>query len=121
MSMNCRGCGTPQERCTADGRCCAPCNTNKTLHHTWGSRVTKPAVMTPERLAEIREHGSWNLTVRELLAYVDELTTQRDDARRIAIDSGVFQNYQGTWYPEPGPKFTADPVGPVAWDKQVQQ
>jgi hypothetical protein len=57
----------------------------------------------------------------ELLEYVDELTRQLSDARRIAIDSGVFQNYQGTWYPEPGPKFTADPVGPVAWDRQVEQ
>ena len=58
--------------------------------------------MTPERLAEIRDaYAMWEYTrttkvatlqmVPELLAYVDELTRQRDDARRIAIDAGAFQ------------------------------
>jgi hypothetical protein len=55
-----------------------------------------------------------------LLTYVDELTVQRDDARRIAIDSGVFQDHRGEDYDmdsERGnPEWRADPVGPVAWD-----
>jgi hypothetical protein len=56
---------------------------------------------------------------------ITELTRQRDDARRIAIDSGVFQNIGGTAYLpdvhlDEADKWRADPVGPVAWD-QVQQ
>jgi len=39
----------------------------------------------------------------EALERIDELTRQRDDARRIAIDSGIFQNTVGTDYPnDPG-------------------
>jgi hypothetical protein len=61
----------------------------------------------------------------ELLTYVDELTRQRDDARRIAIDSGVFQDHRGTDYDldsdTAGTEWRADPVGAVAWDKQEQQ
>jgi hypothetical protein len=58
---------------------------------------------------------------RALLAYIKLLEQQVSDARRLAVSSGVFQNYQGTEYPEPGPKFHTDPVGPVAWDVQVEQ
>lgn len=66
--------------------------------------------MTPERLREILHdarisdanysHGmapsepeAYRALVHrnELLEYVDELTRQRDDARRIAIDAGAFQ------------------------------
>jgi hypothetical protein len=67
--------------------------------------------MTPERLKSLRrltEHCAYHddgndvvactcaepLEARpfidELLGYVDELTRQRDDARRIAIDGGAF-------------------------------
>lgn len=57
----------------------------------------------------------------KLFDYIAELTRQRDDARRMAVASGYWQNYQGTEYPEPGPKFHADPVGPVAWTKSIEQ
>lgn len=59
--------------------------------------------MTPQRLAYLQRgitdwqtfRGDWT-TARvadaavELLAYVQELTRQRDDARRIAIAAGAF-------------------------------
>lgn len=90
--------------------------------------------MTPERLLHIRRvyiewsnfgtpstFGVADMT-GELLTHVDELTQQRDDARRIAIDSGIFQNIGGTAYlPDvhlnDEDKWRADPV---AWE-QVQQ
>lgn len=141
MPMNCRGCGTPEAACIQVGGCCAPCHTNKTMHHKWGSRVTEPVAMTPERLAEIREitenappysilvNGKLAIAARhrrELLEYVDELTRQLSAARRIAIDSGVFQDHRGTEYLAEQcladeDKWRADPVGPVAWDRQEQQ
>lgn len=59
--------------------------------------------MTPQRLAYVSKgiqdwqtsRGDWTTTrvadaAVELLAYVEELTRQRDDARRIAIAAGAF-------------------------------
>jgi hypothetical protein len=84
--------------------------------------------MNPKRLEYIRKANKrWvGDMVDDLLEYVDELTRQRDDARRIAMDSGVFQNIGGTSYlPDvhlnEEDKWRADPVGPVAWDRQEQQ
>jgi hypothetical protein len=103
--------------------------------------------MTSERLAGLRrltEHCAYHdegndlvgctcaepLNARplltELLTHIDELTRQRDDARRIAIDSGAFQNIGGTAYlPDvhlnEEDKWRADPVGPVAWSKPIEQ
>lgn len=103
--------------------------------------------MTPDLLAEIHaklrgtytERGKsrrmWNaMAVCELVAYVDELTRQRDDARRIAIDSGTFQDHRGTDYehlsqPEPVVLTDAEESSLmavisdtfVAWDKQIEQ
>jgi len=58
----------------------------------------------------------------ELLEYVDELTRQRDDARRIVVASGYFQDHRGTEYlPDPDHPWRAEPVGAVAWDRQVEQ
>lgn len=54
--------------------------------------------------------------------YVDELTRQRDSARDLAVKSGIFQDHRGTEYlPDPDHPWRADPVGVVAWDKQVEQ
>jgi hypothetical protein len=96
--------------------------------------------MDAERLAEIREitenaprytllvNGALAVVARhrkELLDYVDELTRQRDDARRLAVASGVFQDHRGEDYDldsdTTGEPWRADPVGAVAWDKQEQQ
>jgi hypothetical protein len=72
-------------------------------------------------------------SVIQVTSIVDELTRSRDDARRIAIDSGAFQSHKGTdydfeeYHPHDGcmkwrdDSWRADPVGPVAWDRQVQQ
>jgi hypothetical protein len=67
--------------------------------------------MSPERLAEIRQaYERWDSInwvhetvaiadkVPELLEYVDELTRQLSDARRIAINSGIFQDHRGQDY-----------------------
>lgn len=53
-----------------------------------------------------------------LLEYVDELTRQRDDARRIAIDTGAFQGLTNEDYDHDYGTFTAEPVGAVDWDKR---
>lgn len=104
-------------------------------------------MMTPRRLRQIREYDEWVMSqdrdfllthdadnrLHDLLAHVDDLTRQLCDARRIAIDSGAFQTHKGTDYDFEEYDFhdgcmrwrddswRADPVGPVAWDKQVQQ
>lgn len=93
-------------------------------------------MMSPERLAEIRTLASkgapWGYAeiaaiinaASDLLDYVDELTRERDDARRIAIDSGVFQDRGEAYELDEDARdnsWRADPVGPVAWDKQEQQ
>jgi hypothetical protein len=75
--------------------------------------------MSPERLAGLRgmtEHCAYHddgndlvgctcaepLNARpllvELLDHVDELTRQRDDARRLAVCSGIFQDHRGQDY-----------------------
>ena len=36
--------------------------------------------------------------ITELIGYVDELTCQRDDARRMCVDSGYFTNLVGVEY-----------------------
>lgn len=79
--------------------------------------------MNTERLAEIRlnvKEGKriiWD--TRDLLDYVDELTRQRDDARALAVKSGIFQDHFAEVYPQAHEEQPL--VGPVAWDKQVQQ
>lgn len=86
--LNCRGCGTSQDRCTDDA-CCAPCKKNKTLHHALGRRTPPPPRMT-------------GLT-RALLAYIRVLESQRDDARRMVVASQYFTNTTGTVYPNERP------------------
>jgi hypothetical protein len=80
--------------------------------------------MNPKRLEYIRKANKrWvGDMVDDLLEYVDELTRQLEDARRIAVDSGAFQDHFGTDYEFDGEhEWRADPVGPVAWDKQQEQ
>ena len=93
--------------------------------------------MTPERLEDIRwiaanaprysivVDGSLAVAARhrrELIEYVDELTRQRDSARDLAVKSGIFQDHRGTEYlPDPDHPWRAEPVGAVAWDRQVEQ
>jgi hypothetical protein len=90
--------------------------------------------MTPERMAEIREHNEWLASrhkfgnpagnaekVNDLLEYVDELTRQRDDARAMVVQSRFFQNTEAEWYEPSYPGDHMPDVGPVAWNRQVQQ
>jgi hypothetical protein len=94
--------------------------------------------MTPERLELIRwANQEWRAHTAnartldvadmtdELLTYVDELTRQLEDARRIATASGYFQDHRGEDYDLDSdhrvPEWRADPVGPVAWDRQERQ
>jgi hypothetical protein len=59
------------------------------------------------------------------LERINELTTQRDDARRMVVASGYFQDQRGEDYDldsdNGNPEWRADPVGPVAWDRPVEQ
>jgi hypothetical protein len=58
----------------------------------------------------------------DALERIEELTRQRDSARDLAVKSGIFQDHRGTEYlPDPDHPWRADPVGPVAWDRQVEQ
>jgi hypothetical protein len=57
--------------------------------------------------------------ITELLGYVDELTRQRDSARDLAVKSGIFQDHHAEVYPQAHDE--QPDVGPVAWDRQVQQ
>lgn len=63
--------------------------------------------------------------VSKIAGRVDDLTRQLEDARRIATASGYFQDHRGEDYDldsdNGNPEWRADPVGPVAWDRQVQQ
>ena len=82
-------------------------------------------MIDPERLADIQELGAEHVdcvddpccVFNELLAHVDELTRQRDDARGMVIASRYFQNTQDEWYEPAYPTDELPAIGPVAWDE----
>lgn len=93
--------------------------------------------MTPERFKYISKvHQEWaeyvgchsTITIAgmagELLDHVVELNRQLESARALAVASGIFQDHRGEDYAfdsEHEYTWRADDVGPVAWDKQVEQ
>ena len=76
-----------------------------------------------EQLSEMTDdRNQFAAMWRAVRAEIADLTRALADARRIAIDSGAFQDHRGTEYvTELDYPWRADTVGPVAWDKQVQQ
>lgn len=83
-----------------------------------------------ELLTYVDELAAQNAELRDsvvqVTSIVDDLKRQVESARSLAVKSGIFQNIGGTAYlPDvhlaEEDKWRADPVGPVAWDRQVQQ
>lgn len=73
--------------------------------------------MTPDRLSLIRAWSSGRHSIEwladavpELLDHIDELTRQRDDARRIAAASGYFQDVRDEIHEYPP---NCDPPAPL--------
>lgn len=66
--------------------------------------------------------GDWEIVWERLhlmRAALADMTRQRDDARALAVKSGIFQDHFAEVYPQAHGE--QPDVGPVAWDRQVQQ